>query len=244
MTIKEVCQMLNIPVEQGMKLAMDNGVHCGETEPLTKEQMAIIRNLALRVHRPGEVKVPPKASLPPKPVATTGGPAPTPAEVPSPEAPKELPDSKEPRAPRTAAMIDTCSLMHGQCEQMLRKLLPAMEKHGQKMIIPEKVIGELYKHRQNPEKQDAAAKALRLCQMLRAHDCLTVRGEDKDNFADNTFYVALSRYRTRYHMMLITQDRGLTRDVLKLNQLRSVKGYPVEVMRITGRGELEISAPY
>lgn len=138
-------------------------------------------------------------------------------------------------------MIDTCSLMHDKCSLMVEKLLPALCKHGKKVVVPAKVIAELKKHQKNtadPFRAAAAVQGLSLCMKLKQAECLSIRGADRDNFADNTFFVAISGYRYKYSILLITQDRKLGQDVLRLNEMRSTKGYPVTVCYLNGRGQL------
>ena len=241
MTIETLCHALGIPVERGLQLAAENGVRCGAADTLSDKQKEAMQTVLMRMYRPGLRKEPPKQQVPVvhEPVRAA---APAPAE---PE--QSLSPEMEWMVLEKQIMIDTCSLMHEKCESVIRQLIPALEKHGKKLVVPEKVIAELNKHhrcRTDPAKVRAADRALGLCRLLMAHGCMSVRGESRDNFADNTFYVALSQYRTRYHMLLITQDRGLTRDVLKLNEVRSVKGYPIEVMYVDARGGLSRSNPY
>lgn len=246
MTIETLCHALGIPVERGLQLAAENGVRCGAADPLSDGQMETLRIVLLRMYRPGLRKEPPKQQVAVlhEPVHAA---APAPA-APAPAEPEKLPLSDMERMVlEKKIMIDTCSLMHDKCESVILQLIPALEKHGKKLLVPEKVIAELNKHHRcytDPAKSRAADRALKLCRLLMAHGCMSVRGESRDNFADNTFYVALSQYRTQYHMLLITQDRGLTRDVLKLNELRSVRGYPIEVMYVNARGGLSRSTPY
>lgn len=143
-------------------------------------------------------------------------------------------------------MIDTCSLMHDKCALFVEKLLPALRKHGKKVVVPAKVIAELKKHQKNkkdPFRAAAAVQGLALCMKLRQAECLSIRGADRDNFADNTFFVAISGYRYKYSILLITQDRKLGQDVLRLNEMRSTRGYPVAVCYLNGRGELCPSSP-
>lgn len=256
MTIESLCHALNVSTELGMKLARENGLCCAETDPLTPEQITKLQVILLRLYRPGIINAAREAAPAihePAPAAVQAPPEPAPPETPEPEKPRVRPAGKpaDPVMERLVLekkiMIDTCSLMHDKCSSVILALLPALEKHGKKLLVPEKVITELYKHRGSRSDQAKAAsanRALRMLQMLREHGCLSIRGERTDNFADNAFYVALSQYRTEYHMLLITQDRGLTRDVLQLNQMRSVRGHPIEVMYVNGRGELSPSSPY
>lgn len=138
-------------------------------------------------------------------------------------------------------MIDTCSLMHEKCEVLFSNLLPVLKKNNKKLIIPYKVLEELKKHldwKKDPFKASLAEKALKLCDQLRQNNCLIIRGSENDNFADNVFFVHFADYRLRYHMVLITQDRDLSHDILQLNELNTSGGYPIKVYKITSNGLL------
>ncbi len=138
-------------------------------------------------------------------------------------------------------MIDTCTLMHEGSPVLIGKLIPALQKHGKAVVIPQHVIAELNRHRfrkKDRHKAGCGAQGYRLCLDLQNAGCLSVRGSRLDNFADNVFYVLFSRYRYRHRLLLITQDRKLTGDILQLNRTQSSAGLPVAVMWMDDQGEL------
>lgn len=138
-------------------------------------------------------------------------------------------------------MIDTCSFMHDGCEAFSDRLLPALKRCSRKVIIPQKVLLELKKHAENktdPNKSRTARKGLAICEKFLKEGCLTVKGSPTDNFADNVIFVSFSQYRLKYKMVLITQDRHLTNDILQLNEMKSAAGKQVRVFRITNAGDL------
>ena len=136
-------------------------------------------------------------------------------------------------------MIDTCSLMETGCELMIEKMCPFLKKYHKKIIVPLRVIEELRKHSIGEvSKRAAARKGLEICQRLDRENCLSVKGNKHDHFADNTFYVQFARFRSRYHLMLITQDKDLSYDILQLNHLKSCSGNPVEVYKVLENGYL------
>ncbi len=143
-------------------------------------------------------------------------------------------------------MIDTSSLMEPSCSRVIEQMIPALQRYGKKLIVPQRVIEELQKHqrnRNNPEKARLAEWGLSCCARLKKASCLDVRGADTDHFADNAIYVALLRYHYDYQMLLITQDKALAQDVLQLNRDTLLRGKQVSVMYITARGELRKSEP-
>lgn len=237
MTIKEVSTILGVPIERAQQIAQAQGICCSPEEPLSEQQMHTLRTFLLRTniftdrpaakpqHRHETVRTVSHTSEKPQ-FEVWDGPV-------EPHMEKLVLEKK--------IVIDTCSLMHDKCEILIRSLLPALQKHKQRILIPERVIGELRKHQKcvsDPEKAAKANQGMRLCRMLQKAGCITIRGADQDNFADNTLYVALSHYRYQYHMLLVTQDRGLSADILGLNRTRSTAGHPIEVMYINSKGVL------
>ena len=167
-----------------------------------------------------------------------------------PRAHKKRPNMENPAPPlspmdslvlENKIMIDTCSLMHDQCPKIIAELLPALIRNQRKLIVPRKVILELKKLERTGKDRKTSESAhigRVLCQKLYDRNCLSVRGSEVDNFADNVFFVHFSNYRLRYPMLLITQDYGLTHDILQLNQMGAEDGHCVRVMRITEDGTL------
>lgn len=137
-------------------------------------------------------------------------------------------------------MIDTCSLMESGCDIMLKKMIPFLKQYKKKVVIPRRVIDELRRHYNGSEirKRTAAYNGLKLCRKLQNEGCVTFRGNENDNFADNTFCVIFQMLRDQYHLVLITQDRNLSYDILQLNDSQINNGKPIEVYKILKSGYL------
>lgn len=138
-------------------------------------------------------------------------------------------------------MLDTCSIMHEGCDLLIESMCPLLKKHNKKIIVPNKVIQELEKHYNSwsdPEKSKLAENGLHMCQRLKQEGCLSVRGGDYDNFADNVFFVNFSILRFKYNLVLITQDNNLSQDILQLNDMQTGSGKPVRVFKVSRNGAL------
>ncbi len=138
-------------------------------------------------------------------------------------------------------MMDTCTLMHEGCDKLIDRLLPLLVKYGRSVCLPQRVIEELRHHSWDHRDRSRAASAARgyqLCKRLQDAGCLSVRSSRLDSFADNVLFVLFSKYRYHEHLLLITQDRKLTMDILQLNKTQSSAGYPAEVMFIDKDGKL------
>ena len=59
-----------------------------------------------------------------------------------------------------------------------------------------------------------------------------IRGEKSDNFADNVFQVVFTKFRMTNRLLLITQDNNLAKDILALNNNRSVKAKQVRAKEL------------
>lgn len=137
--------------------------------------------------------------------------------------------------------IDTCSLLHFAADKFWINAVPLINKTGNKIIIPLRVIDELKKHSQNHKNSklaDKATMAIDNINRLMKADLVEIRGESTDNFTDNVFQVVFTKFRMSYKLLLITQDFNLATDILNLNKIKSVKANQVYVKRINQYGFL------
>ncbi len=137
--------------------------------------------------------------------------------------------------------IDTCSLLHCAADKFWMNIIPLLEKHLAKVIIPFRSVEELRKHADNQENQDLARRAhntLKVLAQLKGAGYIEIRGEKTDNFADNVFQVVFTKFRMTHRLLLITQDHDLARDILSLNASKAVKANAVHVQRVNRYGFL------
>lgn len=234
-TISQIARIMHVTEEQVYTTLQEAGVMISDDSPIAEKELQSIRPVLFHLYQPKKTAIVPDRADAEKntDMAERDGGQPDEDGIECSEIEQLVNNNK--------IMIDTCSLMHEKCEKMIHDLLPALKKYHQKIIIPKKVIDELRKHQGCKDdiiKATSAEKGLNLCRMLLESGCLSIRGGSNDNFADNVFFVHFTNYRYQYHMLLITQDRKLTHDILQINQLGSAEGYPVKVMRINYNGEL------
>ena len=138
--------------------------------------------------------------------------------------------------------IDTNILTHDKYPKLEKELFPILKKEDKKLIVPNRVIRELEKLAENPDltKEDALEtqkKAKYAMKSLARHQksgsILIGFGENDSSHADNVFLTQFTSARTTHALSLISQDVRLARDLLNLNKLRSQKGLPVSVYRLT-----------
>ena len=137
--------------------------------------------------------------------------------------------------------IDTCSLLSYKSHLFWTNIIPLLHKYNNSIIIPYRCIEEIEKHSGNVEKKELAQEAkesIKQINKLMEEGYIEIRGEESDNFADNVFQVVFTKHRMKYKLLLITQDADLAKDILKLNDNKSVKANEVNVKKINKYGYL------
>ena len=120
--------------------------------------------------------------------------------------------------------IDTCSLMHEGSGKILNGIFFNILKiKKKKVILPTKVIEEINKHASSTDfaLRKKANNAIKIIKNYKKYDLISIQGEESDSFADNLFLAVFTKFRMKYDLCLITQDLGLSEDILKLNQKSS-----------------------
>lgn len=150
-------------------------------------------------------------------------------------------DSLENFVKECKIFIDTCSLLNPAADKFWMNIIPLLNRYRAKIIIPLRGIDEIEKHSKNMEKQElanAANNCKKVINQLMSAGYIEVRGEETDNFTDNVFQVVFTKFRMTHKLLLITQDNNLAKDILHLNESKSVKANLVRVKRINHYGYL------
>ena len=141
-------------------------------------------------------------------------------------------------AARFTLLIDTCSLLHDQFPQLMGRLVPLLEREGKALIVPSGVVEELKSMLTRPELAGRARARLNDLVQLKRGGLLKIYGQPGVTFADQQILAAATRALTSTELLVITQDRGLSEDLLRLNSLNSVQGKRLAVSRINRFGFL------
>lgn len=113
--------------------------------------------------------------------------------------------------------------MHSDANNVFSGLLPTLKKTGKKLIVPQSCVDELQKMKKDQDRCEKAKKAIRLLSNYK--DYIERRGETSDGeFADKVFHVVFTKFRTTNTLLLISEDRNLCKEILQLNNSKSVKG--------------------
>ena len=140
--------------------------------------------------------------------------------------------------------VDTCSLMEDSFPLFMDYLSKSKEywKEDLQVIVLGECVEELKKHAKEKEKDRkiAALRALKIIRHDKWHEkAFTITKAEGSSFADNAIFTKVSGLRIHNKILVITQDKTLTTDLLKLNRLDSQKGRYLSVYRLTPYSELE-----
>ena len=140
-------------------------------------------------------------------------------------------------------LVDTSSWMHEHAEMMLERFfVPIILESGKKLVVPVQVAEEVHRHlsASDPELRQKAVRANELLGRYRAMGLADVFGGGEKTFADNVIQIVIMRFCEKYHFCLITQDRALAADTLRLGQRHSVtRTKSVLAVRIGQHGGLD-----
>jgi serine/threonine protein kinase len=82
-------------------------------------------------------------------------------------------------------------------------------------------IGRLAKSTKDAELSQRAKEALNIVEKRQKDGHIRVMGSGDENFADQTFLEVFTKFRTKYDLVLFTNDKNLCRDLLRLNRTES-----------------------
>ena len=148
--------------------------------------------------------------------------------------------------------IDTCSLLSGFADSFWEHMIPVLKAENSNIIVPLRVYEEVEKYANDPElcrkkapdnpylnvwARNAKQKIIR----LQSENLVRVLGDKNDNFADNVFQTVFTQYRMKYNLMLITQDRLLADDIMRIGESKAVTvNTKILVRRINKHGYLSL----
>ncbi|WP_026496695.1 hypothetical protein [Butyrivibrio sp. WCD3002] len=139
--------------------------------------------------------------------------------------------------------IDTAALMDiTEMNLLIQKYGSLFAENKCKIIVLPSVCLELVRHLGNPDKSE---KAMQVLEMFKKNpDIFDVENGSLDEadiykaFADKEIYKTMSEERSYHSQLLITNDRRLSEDIFGLNELQSMRGFPIAVCFINRFGEL------
>lgn len=140
--------------------------------------------------------------------------------------------------------FDTNSLMRPQFAAFMRMIIPDIKEAGRPAIIIQAVMNELraLSHRDDQNTATSAQKALEEIAALSKVNVIAFKGNpnDKTTIPDSLFLEAAvhARY-SGEHILFVSQDFQLAKELLGVNQLSSTKGSCCNVLKINRYAMLE-----
>ena len=129
--------------------------------------------------------------------------------------------------------IDSCSLLSEYADSFWEHIIPMLKEKNSFVVVPFRVYEEvakyadnpaLYKEKapDNPDFNKTAINVKKKIIKLANEKLVRVFGDKNDNFADNVFQTVFTQYRMKYDMLLITQDKNLSEDIMRITESKSV----------------------
>lgn len=151
--------------------------------------------------------------------------------------------------------IDTCSLLSEYADSFWEHIIPVLTNEKANIIVPLRVYEEVEKYANdvelckkeapdNPNLNHAAKCAKEKIIKLQTEGLVRVLGDENDNFADNVFLTVFTQYRMKYNLILITRDKNLVADILRISDSKAVTvSTKILVRRINKHGYLSFVDP-
>ncbi|HEL1557172.1 hypothetical protein HO875_08130 [Streptococcus suis] len=141
--------------------------------------------------------------------------------------------------------IDTSSLMNVTAfENFIENYFEIFMEHSKQIIVTREVCLEIVKHlsSQNVGKQDIAKRVIAI---FKEYENIFIFEDENLNdveaniaFADSELLSRMTRDRSNFRQLLITNDKNLSIDAYNLNSLNSCKGQRIMVCYINKNGKL------
>lgn len=138
--------------------------------------------------------------------------------------------------------MDTCCFMeYERMELFLKRYTDEINANKITIYILPGVRNELEKHSHSNDKEKKEKSQYALNHFLNGdYSFFEMYGEEMEQqFADNAFQYIFTKLRLTEKLFFITQDINLGKDILDLNNTRSVNGQKIKVFKISYEGVLE-----
>ena len=142
-------------------------------------------------------------------------------------------------AGRYTLVFDTCALLHEKFPVLFTRLLPLLRSAGKRVIIPSKVEKELKQlFLTKPELREKIGSVSRVLDSGITAGVVEIGGDPECSFGDQQLLSLALRLRTAEEPLVVTFDRQLASDLLRMNRADSVQGHRIAVSRISAYGYL------
>ena len=147
----------------------------------------------------------------------------------------------------TRVFIDTCSILDDNSKKFFEYASPILRVKQSCLNMPVSCITELKKlinNKSDCDKATKAKKALKTIDQMQKEKLIQLFADKDDSkHADSVFLTEFQKYKTKYNMVLITQDTDLAWEIDNLNRSKAVSikrgAKRVFVFRISKKGLLQ-----
>ena len=138
--------------------------------------------------------------------------------------------------------MDLTSLLAPQSVNAFGNLILLLKKYQRKLLLPESVVNELnriVREEGEADRKTIAQNSVRQLQELQKEGLLDVRKPVTENSNPAMdIHTSCSHFRMKYPLLVITQDKDLTKDLIALNRQESARGNNIFVKKFDDHGYL------
>ena len=267
MTIRKIAEGLShFTIEQWERIAKLVGIQADLDEQLSQADAERIVNAGREIWNkvqlmeqktPEVAPVPAPAPAPaPVPVAADAGDDPDsePEEflgysVSTVDTDEQPPSTKEARAIENMSslirdyktFIDLSSLLAPQSLKAMPHLIEMLDQNKRKLFLPKSASDALNHTAKegDDETRNIAQNSIKHLKMLQSKGLLDIRGGVTENSTSaQDIYQSCAHFRMQHPLLVITQDKDLTTDLIALNRQESARGYVVRAKKFNKYGYL------
>lgn len=145
---------------------------------------------------------------------------------------------------RFTLFLDACAILDEQFPAFLEHVSPMLRENHTAMVVPSGVITELKRlYLKKMDLRTKIAAALDLLEEASNDGLVKIYGVTTEDFGDQQILTIATCIRLSTEALFITKDKALSEDILRLNQMDSVRGSMVAVSRINRFGYLSRYIP-
>ena len=139
-------------------------------------------------------------------------------------------------------IVDTCSVLEGSFQSFANRAAPLLSSTKKKLVVPKVVLHEILKNSKKPSLENWARIASRIINELYEQGLVLIAGDELEpGFGDVVFLSNVLKQFLSTDVVVITQDKKLTHDLLSFNDLQSVQSrHRICVYKLANHGFLEL----
>ena len=139
---------------------------------------------------------------------------------------------------RYILLIDTNTMMQDTFPLLMERLSPLLQEQNKQLLVLSSAITELKRLQTQKKTAQMAERALKILLIEKKKGTIGIYGDPNEHFYDGQIFSVASAMRIKYDILVITQDKALSEDLVDLNKQRSIKGKSVAVSYLDYEGFL------